>query len=97
MPGPLMTSMIAMFGERSLLALANDSNDTISAVSQICQSGRMPFATFTDYEIYAAECAKPNKDSREQADDAVSSITRDFFAFMFNETYFVERRLSAGM
>jgi hypothetical protein len=57
----------------------------------------MPFATFTDYKMHGVECAKPNNDSREQADDTLSLITRDFFAFMFNETYFVERRLSTGM
>jgi hypothetical protein len=51
--GPLMSSMLALFGERSLVASTQASNDSTLTASQICQSGRLPFATFTGYDRYA--------------------------------------------
>src|SRR4051812_17893033 len=75
MSGPLMTTVLAMFGERSFLASVNDSR---LAVSQICQSGRMPFITFSGYERYANECSITDGDDIDQASRALSSIMAKF-------------------
>ncbi|KAF2819734.1 hypothetical protein CC86DRAFT_361976, partial [Ophiobolus disseminans] len=85
MSGPLMTSMIAMFGERSLLATANSSTNATDAASQICTSGRMPFSIFDGYDKYEKQCANLTG-SNDQDDEVLASILSKFMVTTFNNT-----------
>jgi hypothetical protein len=96
MSGPLMTSMIGLFGERSLLALANSSTNATDALSQICTSGQMPFSTFEGYEKYADHCSNlTGNDSQD--DEMLASIMLKFV----NETFYniseVRNRIAAAV
>lgn len=94
MSGPLMTSIITMFGERSLFALANSTtNDSASlAMPQICQSGRMPFSMFSGNEQYADACA----DADGGRDQALTIMSR-FVDRTFYRTLSAESHLAASM
>ncbi|KAH7355564.1 hypothetical protein BKA66DRAFT_382204, partial [Pyrenochaeta sp. MPI-SDFR-AT-0127] len=93
--GPLMASILAMFGDRSLFALANRSTDATSglAMSQICQAGRMPFSTFNGHAQYIRACT----DFGEDHDRALVAIMRKFIASTFNSTDEGVRYLSASI
>ncbi|KAH7091064.1 hypothetical protein FB567DRAFT_263880 [Paraphoma chrysanthemicola] len=83
MSGPLMTAIVAMFGERSLLAAVNSSSNATSAFSQLCQSGRLPFATFDNYRSHGRACANTTDAA---ADDAITSIMTNFMNLTFNRS-----------
>ena len=91
MSGPLMTSMLAMFGEQSFFASINGSE---TALPQICQSGRMPFITFSGYERYANECSVANG---SDSTGALGSAMSKFLRSTFNSTDTAINHLSAGM
>lgn len=95
MSGPLMTSIITMFGERSLFALANSTPDDTAAVAlaQICQSGRMPFSAFNGHDQYVSQCAESGGNSI----DRLTSIINTFVASTFNRTDNGDRYLSASV
>jgi hypothetical protein len=77
-----MTSMIGIFGERSLLAMANSSANATDAATQICNFGRMPFSAFHGYGIYKNQCS--NLTGNKEADSEV--LTSIILKFM-NTTF----------
>ncbi|KAF1916190.1 hypothetical protein BDU57DRAFT_516139 [Ampelomyces quisqualis] len=91
MSGPLMTSILAMFGEQSFFASINESE---TALSQICESGRMPFITFSGYERYANECSTTSSSDNT---GALGSTISKFLRSTFNDTSTAVNHLSAGI
>lgn len=94
MSGPLMTSVIALFGENSLFAVANTSTNATTPLllDQICRLNRLPFSTFRSYRDYTAACSS-------QADDTqrLLQIMQNFTTVLFSDTTATERYLSASM
>ncbi|KAH7410007.1 hypothetical protein DE146DRAFT_751722 [Phaeosphaeria sp. MPI-PUGE-AT-0046c] len=84
--GPLMTSMVAMFGTRSFLASVHASNDSALATSQICLSGRLPFATYTGYNRYANDCPGVHNGTVGSTSDAPGRLMTTFMNSAFNQS-----------
>jgi hypothetical protein len=47
-PGPLMTSVLAMFGNESFFYVANNYTNYLDTSRQICQAGNIPFVRLSD-------------------------------------------------
>lgn len=94
MAGPLMTSAVTLFGNRSLFAAANASTNATAplVLHQICQENRLPFSAFRSYRDYAVACEAPVDDS-----ERVLRIMRNFTDALFSDVEYTERYLSASM
>ncbi|KAJ5827341.1 hypothetical protein N7447_004104 [Penicillium robsamsonii] len=106
MPGPLMTSAIALFGNQSFFEVAaNSTNKTFPpAIQQICQQGRIPFsnlaiAIFGDFQgdCYAI-AADNNRLSWGSPDpqEWLAAFLGNWF-YSFNNTNDAELALLASM
>ncbi|KAL6157523.1 hypothetical protein ACJQWK_06561 [Exserohilum turcicum] len=94
MAGPLMTSAVTLFGNRSLFAAANASTNATAplVLHQICQENRLPFSAFRSYRDYAVACEAPVDDS-----ERVLRIMRNFTDALFSDVEYTERYLSASI
>ncbi|KAL5042433.1 hypothetical protein BDW71DRAFT_200563 [Aspergillus fruticulosus] len=104
MPGPLMTSAIAIFGNQSFFHVAaNSSNKTYPpAAAQICQQDKIPFSNlgFTIFNEFQKLCSFINTVPRlsiiSDSDSGVSALLGTW-VYGFNDTSAAEEALSAAM
>ncbi|USP75253.1 hypothetical protein yc1106_02527 [Curvularia clavata] len=94
MAGPLMTSAVTLFGENSLFAAANESNNSTASLvlEQTCRLNRLPFSAFRNYRDYAAAC-----ESNMSDDEKLLQIMKKFIDVLFSDWVFTERYLSASV
>lgn len=104
MPGPLMTSAIALFGNQSFFHIAaNSSNETFPPpAAQICQQDRIPFSNlgFTIFREFQSMCSfistAPRLSILSEPDSGLSALLGSW-VFGFNDTSAAEEALSAGV
>lgn len=96
MSGPLMTAMIVMFSEHSLLAKANSTANVTNTAKQMCTSARLPFSRIHGFERYEKPCSQLTRNSEEDENEALASIMLTFLNATFHSRYLseVERHVS---
>jgi hypothetical protein len=93
-----MMSVLAMFGEKSLFATANQTTNSTAqdVVSQICDTARMPFSNFFSYQMFSKECALRNGNGAMSSEDLLTALVSRFVTYLFEDDWFGRRYLSAG-
>jgi hypothetical protein len=98
MSGPLVTAMIGMFSEHSLLAKANSTANVTDTAKPMCTSARLPFFRLHGFERYEKPCSQLTGNNEED-DEALASIMLTFLNATFNSRYLseVERHVSTAV
>lgn len=104
MPGPLMTSAIAMFGNQSFFHIAaNSSKESFPPpAAQICQQDKIPFSNlgFTIFGEFEKMCSfiytAPRISILSDSDSGLSALLGSWI-FGFNDTSAAEEALSASI